>query len=118
MIGNINLIFFETTLISFSSDELNQFFEGGDLTHTETFLVAAKNFDVVALEELNNYMQGVLVFAKAKASLKKHEIALVAKEAALNYAQLKKHESKAKFKVAKFHVVHHDSDSEEDADDL
>lgn len=109
-------MFFETTLISFSSDELNQFFDDGDLTQTATFLEAAKNFDVAALEELNNYMQGVLVFAKAKAFLKKHEIGLVGKEAALNFALMKKFQGKEKFKVPRFHDVRR-SNPEEDAEE-
>jgi len=73
---------------------------------TKTFLGSAKNFDVAALEEFINYMQGVLLYAKAKAILRKNEICLIAKQAALNYSQMKKFKSKEKFKIPKFNEVH------------
>ena len=99
------------------SDDLNDFFDEGDLTVTADFLGAVKNFDVTAIEELQSFFEGVHLFAKAKAILQKNEIALVGKRAALNYALMKKFQSKEKYKVPKFHDVRR-SNSEEDADDL
>ena len=76
------------------SDDLNDFFDEGDLTVTADFLAAVKNFDVTAIEELQSFFAGVHLFAKAKAILQKNEIALVGKRAALNYALMKKSQSK------------------------
>ena len=89
----------------FFSEELNQFFDDGDLMETKTFLNAAKNFDVAALEEFISYMQGILLYAKTKVILQKNELALISKLAALNYSQMKKFKGKEKFKIPKFHEV-------------
>lgn len=99
-----------------SSDDLNDFFDEGDLTVTADFLAAAKNFDIAAIEELQSFLEGVHLYAKAKAILQKNEIALVGKRAALNFALMKKFQGKEKYKVPKFHEVRR-SNPEEDAED-
>lgn len=76
-----------------------------NLCDTLTFLKSAKLFDVVFLEELQSYLEGVLLFAKNKNVVRKHELNLCAKLAALNYLQMKKANIQSKFKQAKFHYI-------------
>lgn len=74
----------------------------------------AINLDADTIQTIQHYLAAVVDFGKAKDQLKLHEVAIVAKTAALNYAKKEHSEAINSRKVAKFEDVPRYSSIEEE----